>query len=516
MTHNGTPQAAPPPTSKGGCGLMLFVLGLLLGGGALYGALRLGLLPGSPGPAATGQATQQRYHCPMHPTYTSDRPGDCPICGMKLVPIDRPGTAAGASGEGAPTAAAGSAQAAAPEDGVEPWHCSDHPTYTAPESGTCIICGKTLVRDTPPVAGAVAATLDGQAMASSATGTAVPGLTGVTIDPQRQQLIGLRTAAAALGPVGRQWRTTGRVVVDETRVAKVNVKVDGFVETLHVDFLGKTVAKGQALLELYSPELVAAQRDYLLAMQTEKVLSATKLGEEFGGGKGGVVEAARQKLRLLDVSAATIARLARTGQVQKTVTIAAPISGTVTQKTVVQGSRLAAGDAPLEITDLSEVWLLADVYSSEISQITLGMKAQLTLPGQPGTPREGHVAFIDPLADDKTRTVRVRLSFSNSDGQLRPGTYGEVTFESAARQGLLIPADAVIDSGTEKVVFLNLPGGRFLPRTVQTAPAPGDAVEVTAGLSEGDVVVVRANFLVDSESRLKAALAAMASPGGAK
>lgn len=515
---------APAQPRKGGCGLLIFLLGLVAGGGALFAATKLGVVaigtgvaagPGSAGVAAT----QSRWHCPMHPTYTSDRIGDCPICGMKLVPIEN----GDAPSSHPPPAAATDALALPPtatEQDGEPWQCPTHPTYTAPEPGTCIICGEKLVT-VPLTAGTLpGAGSDGQPVATG-TGTAradVPGLAGVTIDPQRQQLIGLRTVVVTQGPVGHQWRTTGRVIVDETRVRKVNVRVDGFVETLHVDYIGRPVRKGEALLELYSPELVAAQREYLLALQTDKVLSASSLGEGGTGGKGGLAEAGRQKLKLLEFPASAIARLERSGQVQKTVTLSAPIAGIVTQKSVVQGSRLSVGDAPFEITDLSAVWLVADVYTSEIQQVTLGMAATLTLQGQPDVARTGNVTFVDPIADERSRTVRVRLSFSNADGQLRPGTYGEVVFAAGVRQGLLIPTDAVIDSGTEKVVFLAKPDGRFEPRKVYTAAAPGDQVEVTAGLAAGDRVVVRANFLIDSESRLKAALAVMAegAAGGTK
>jgi Cu(I)/Ag(I) efflux system membrane fusion protein len=202
--------------------------------------------------------------------------------------------------------------------------------------------------------------------------------------------------------------------------------------------------------------------------------------------------------------------------VQKTLTLVSPIAGVVTQKNVVQGSPLNPGDAPFEITDLSRVWVVADVYANEIGQVHKGMAASLTLQGVPGA-FTGEVAFVDPLMDEQKRTVRVRLSFANTDGQLRPGLFGEVTFRTEARDGLRIPSDAVLDSGTQQVVFLVQDKGHFKPVVVRTGPAPDGQVEVTAGLQVGDRVVTRAAFLVDSESSLKAALGAlMPDHGGAK
>jgi Cu(I)/Ag(I) efflux system membrane fusion protein len=490
--------------------IALFLIGLLVGGGALYGLGWAGLLPGmghtdhpQHGAAAPAGASVgvPKYHCPMHPTYTSDRPSDCPICGMKLVAIDTKLVAdAGGAGEAA------AATAIAPTPG-EPWTCPVHPTYTHAEPGACIIDGETLLDARDPV----------QSARIQWSPPQPDGLTTVQIAPERQQLIGLTTATVVSGPVGRVWRTSGRVAVDETRVRKVNVKVQGFVDALHVDFVGREVKKGEALLEIYSPDLVSAQTELLLAARTDQALASAALGDGPGGaGPTGLVEAAQQKLKLWDVPKSLIAKVERTGRVQKTLTLVSPIAGVVTQKNVVQGSPLNPGDAPFEITDLSRVWVVADVYANEIGQVHKGMAASLTLQGVPGA-FTGEVAFVDPLMDEQKRTVRVRLSFANTDGQLRPGLFGEVTFRTEARDGLRIPSDAVLDSGTQQVVFLVQDKGHFKPVVVRTGPAPDGQVEVTAGLQVGDRVVTRAAFLVDSESSLKAALGAlMPDHGGAK
>jgi len=201
--------------------------------------------------------------------------------------------------------------------------------------------------------------------------------------------------------------------------------------------------------------------------------------------------------------------LTRTGKVQKSLTLVSPMSGVVTKKDVVHGHKLSAGDMPYEITDLSQVWVLADVYESDLARTKIGMPAAFTAQGIPGKEFTGRVAFVDPVLDPKSRTVKVRLAFANPRGELKPEMFGDVVLRAAAREGLRIPADAVIDSGTKKVAFVSLGDGKFEPREIQVGAADGDQVEVKSGLAEGDQVVVRANFLVDSESRLKASLSAI-------
>ena len=334
----------------------------------------------------------------------------------------------------------------------------------------------------------------------------VPGLAAVNIDPARQQLIGLRTAPVTKGSIGATWRTVARIQVDPTRVRQTNVKVDGFVERIYVDFVGQAVRKGQPLFALYSPSLLAAQNEYLLALQTSEALAKGGTLSENGET---LVAAARRRLELWDVPAAEIDRLARTRQPTKTVTMVSPIGGVVTAKNIVQGARVNPGEAPYEITDLSEVWVMADAYETDLRRIHDGMKATLSLPAYPNRSFLGHVAFIDPVLDPKTRTTKVHLHFSNSTRELKPEMYGEVALEGVAQEGLRIPADAVIRTGTKDVVFLARGEGRFEPRVVQIGHKSGDQVEVVGGLEPGQEVVTRANFLVDSESQLRASLSAI-------
>jgi Cu(I)/Ag(I) efflux system membrane fusion protein len=343
-------------------------------------------------------------------------------------------------------------------------------------------------------------------------GPAVEGHATVTIDHERQQLIGLKTARVAEGSVSGELRTTARLVVDETRVRKVNVKVDGFVEKLFVDFIGKPVAKGQILFSLYSPEFVSAQREYLLALKTQKALAS---GSQSSSGSE-LVEAAKRRLALWDVPKEVLERLERTGEVERALTLRSPISGVVTVKNVVEGARITPADIPFEITDLSRVWAQADVYEKELDGVKVGQTATLTLSTYPGKTFQGRVAFVDPILDPKTRTAKVRVEFANPHGDLKPELFGEILLKGPGHKGILVPLDAVLDAGTQKVVFIALGEGRFEPREVTTGATVGEQVEVLSGLQLGEEVIVRANFLVDSESRLKSALAHLSQKGASK
>jgi Cu(I)/Ag(I) efflux system membrane fusion protein len=468
MSHE-TGSTRPPPSRRFGAATLLATLagGLAAGAAGFYLLSRGSRDHAAATAAAPAEARKPLYQCPMHPSITADHPSDCPICGMKLVEV----------------------KGGAAERKVAFYRSPMDPKQTSPvprqdEKGM----------DYLPV-------YEDEAKGSSG----VEGLATVQIDPARQQLIGLRTAPVTGGPVGGSWRTVGRVAVDETRVHHVNVKVEGYVEHVHVDFVGKPVRRGEPLFSLYSPELLSVQSEYLLALKTRKALG----GGSLAGSGDELVQAARERLKLWDVPESVIEELERTGKPQKTLTMVSPISGVVTKKDVVHGHKLTAGDMPYEITDLSEVWVLADVYESDLARTRVGMPATLSLQAFPGETFTGRVLFIDPVLDPKTRTAKVRIAFANPRGELRPEMFGEVTLRARAREGLRIPSDAVIDSGTRKVVFLSLGDGKFQPREVEVGASDGDHVEVVSGLEAGQQVVVRANFLVDSESRLKASLAAI-------
>ncbi|HEY3450675.1 MAG TPA: efflux RND transporter periplasmic adaptor subunit [Myxococcales bacterium] len=435
----------------------------------------------APEEAATAQVSRERWQCPMHPSVVQDHPGNCPICGMKLVKMrePEPGGGGGAGGQGSP------------QRKILFYRSPMDPKVTSPTPKK-----DEMGMDYLPV-------YEDEAGGQP---TSVPGQATVDIDPARQQLIGLTTARVTPGPVGGSWRTTGRVAVDETRVRHVNVKVPGFVERVYVNFVGKAVRKGDPLFSLYSPELLAAQEEYLLALRTRGALAG---GGALSQDGEALVQAARRKLELWDIPGPELDRIARTGRPSKALTLTSPASGVVTKKDVVDGMKLEAGAMPYEIVDLSVVWVLADVYESELQYVHEGLPATLTLNAFPNREFRGKVLFIDPLLDPKTRTVKVRLAFPNPEGALRPEMFGEVVLHGRPREGLRIPQDAVVDSGTEKYVFVALGSGKFQPRRVRLGAPDGNLVEVASGLKAGEEVVTRANFLVDSESKLRASLAGM-------
>lgn len=423
-----------------------------------------------------------RYQCPMHPSIVQDRPGKCPICGMRLVKVN------GGKGQ---RGSDGGRKLLYYRSPMDPKVTS--PTPKKDEMGM----------DYVPV----------YEDEVSGAQSSVEGLATVDIDPARQQLIGLTTAEVTAGPVGGAWRTVGRVAMDETRVRHVNVKIPGFVEHVYVDFVGKKVKPGDPLFTIYSPDLLSAQEEYLLALRTRGALAKKGALESDGDA---LVKAARKKLSLWDIPESEIARIERTGEPTKALTFYSPVSGVVTKKDVVEGMKLDAGAMPYEIVDLSNVWVLADVYESELQFVKEGMPASLTLKAFPNREFKGKVMFIDPLLSPETRTVKVRLAFANPSGELRPEMFGEVVLHGTPREGLRIPQDAVIDSGTEKIAFVAVGEGKFQPRKVRLGDVSGNNVEVISGLKLGEQVVTRANFLIDSESKLRASLAELSGGAGPK
>ena len=403
---------------------------------------------------------------------------------------------------GAPAASPVTASAPAPAERKPLYQCPMHPSITSDHPGNCPICGMKLVE----VTGA-SAMGTGMAQGSGAGGAAgVKGLSTVTIDPARQQMIGLRTTPVSRGPVSDAWRTVGRVEVDPTRVRRVNVKIDGYVEKTFVSFVGQKVRRGDPLFSLYSPSLLAAQNEYLLALSTQRQLA---MAPALATNGDDLVKAARRKLELWDVPEKEIAKLEATGEASKTLTLVSPIAGVVTGKNIVEGSRVNPGDMPYEITDLAMVWVMADAYETDIDRARVGANATMVIKSLPGRSFQGRVQFVDPVIDPKTRTTKVHLHFANQTGELKPDMYGEVVLEGKTTMGLQIPADAILHAGTQDMVFVALGDGKFEPRKVKVGVQGGGMVQIAEGLHDGEQVVSHANFLIDSESRLRASLASI-------
>ncbi|HEX6438940.1 MAG TPA: efflux RND transporter periplasmic adaptor subunit [Candidatus Binatia bacterium] len=336
---------------------------------------------------------------------------------------------------------------------------------------------------------------------------------GVNVSSEMQQLVGIRTATAEIRPLMQKIRTVGIVTYDETRIAQVFSKVEGWIEQLLVNYTGTLVRKGQPLFTLYSPDLVATQEEYLLALKAKQTLGSSSI-KEISAGSDSLLESAHRRLSLWDISEEQINNLEKTGKPQRTLTFFAPISGFVIKKDAVQGMRVMPDKELYTITDLSTVWVNADIYEYELAHIRVGQKAKMNVASYPARDFVGKVSWISPVLEEKTRTAKVRLEFSNRDFILKPEMYANAEIEINAGRKLAVPDEAVLDSGLRKVVFLDKGEGRFEPAEVKVGNKFDGYYEILAGLSAGERILASASFLLDSESRLKEAMGAMAGMAG--
>jgi RND family efflux transporter MFP subunit len=431
------------------------------------------------------QTAAPRYHCAMHPNWVSDRPGDCPICGMRMVPIE--------AEEGAAHEAEGPVKKTRYRSTMNPTEISDHPGKDS--MGMEMVP----VEIEEPAAG---------------HGAGLPGRSVVKISAGKQQLIGVKTSLVKRQHLTRTIKTVGRVTFDETRLHHVHTKVSGWIERLYADTTGALVKKGQPLLTLYSPELVASQQEYILALRARGRMAPGSLDSARVGGDD-LVASARKRLQLFDLTEEQIAALETSGEAPRTTTLYAPMSGHVISKNVSHGERIDSGTALLELADLSHVWVLADVYEYELPFVSQGQKASMTLSYLPGRNFDGEVTFIYPVLTEATRTVKVRLEFANPDLLLKPEMYAQVELFSDLGEKLVAPDSAVISTGERDVAFVDRGDGYFEPRELRLGARLPDAVEVLEGLEEGERVLTSGNFFVDSESKMKAALSAAGDGGPA-
>lgn len=330
----------------------------------------------------------------------------------------------------------------------------------------------------------------------------------MVVSPERLQSIGVKFALAERRALDRTIRTVGRVEIDERQLARVNIKIEGWIDQLHVNYTGERVKKDQVLFTVYSPDLVATQREYLLALKSGRRLSGSEFPEVAEGAKS-LLEVSRQRLQLWDVPEHQIQNLERTGTVLNALHIHSPITGTVLNKVALAGLHVNPGDELYTIADLSRLWILADIYEYELPLIKMGQQATVTLSYDPGTVLTGRVGFIYPTIDPQTRTGKVRFEVENRDEQLKPGMYANVKLQVPLGTRLVVPREAILESGERQVLFIHHGGGTLEWRTARLGLQAGDWVEVVEGVKEGDHVVTSANFLIDSESRLKAAVGGM-------
>lgn len=336
----------------------------------------------------------------------------------------------------------------------------------------------------------------------------------IRISTEKIQKLGVRTEAASLRPLGRTLRASGRVEPDERRMATIAPKFEGYVERLHVNVTGQPVAKGQPLFEVYSPELVSAQREYLIAAQG--VAAMQDAGPEALAGMKQLAESSLARLGNWDMPADQIAALVQTGQVRRTITFRSPAAGIVTEKKALQGMRFMPGEALYQVSDLSSVWVMADVFEQDLGQVKLGAKASVRLNAYPNQLRVGTVTYIYPALKADTRTVPVRIELANPKQLLKPAMFAQVELQVGNTVPVLtIPDSAVIDTGTRRLVLVQRAAGRFEPREVRLGERSDAYVEVLAGVQAGELVVVAANFLIDAESNLKAVIGGMAGSAGA-
>jgi Cu(I)/Ag(I) efflux system membrane fusion protein len=327
----------------------------------------------------------------------------------------------------------------------------------------------------------------------------------VQISPERQQLIGVRIGTVEKRPLQKVIRTNGRVEFDEKRLATISPKIGGWIEELYVDFTGAPVKKGAPLLTLYSPELVSTQEEYLAALRARQELAASPYPEVAASGNA-LVESARRRLRLWDISEEQIRELEQTGHVRKSLTLYSPYRGIVLEKMAFKGMRVEPGMALYKLADLTVVWLIADIYEYELPLIRLGQQASINLSYLPGEAFTGKAVFIYPYLDAQTRTARVRFEFANPRGTLKPEMYAGVEITIRLGDKVAVPEGAIIDTGIRKVAIVEKGAGYFEPRDVKLGTKAGDYYEVLDGLKIGERVVISANFLIDSESKLKEAV----------
>lgn len=333
---------------------------------------------------------------------------------------------------------------------------------------------------------------------------AAPGT--VVLSPEKVQKLGVRTVQARLGELATSIRGSATVQVDETRQYAIAPKFEGWVERLNADQTGMQVRRGQALLTVYSPELLAAQDEYRIADSAARKLEATDPASAESMRR--LRDASRARLRNWDIGASQLAHIGHGSGGNLVIT--SPANAVVIDKPIVQGARFAAGDTILRLADLSTVWLIADLPASTANSVALGQRARFQSPTLPGRTFEGRVSFLQPVIDPQTRTLQVRIELPNPDGLLRPGLFGDVILtRNASPDVLTVPRSAVLDSGTRQIVLVQVGEGRFEPRKVVVGERSGDRVEVREGLHAGERVVVSANFLIDAESNLQSALEGM-------
>jgi len=330
----------------------------------------------------------------------------------------------------------------------------------------------------------------------------------VMISPTKQQLIGVRTDTVKRESVNRTIRAVAQVQIDETKIARIHVKIPGWVDQIYVDFVGKLVRKGQPLFSFYSPDLVSTQQEYLIALRAQNDLGTSPFPEVSKGSET-LLQATRERLRLWDISDDQLKKLDETGQASRDITMYSPVDGFVTKREVYEKMYLQPETELYELVDLSTVWVNAEIYEFEVPYVKVDQPVTMSLSYFPGRTYTGKVAYIYPTVDPTTRTVKVRLEFSNPDFDLKPDMFAEAQLNISYGTQIFVPQEALLDAGTEQIVFVALGDGYFEPRKVQLGARLDGRIIVLFGVKPGEKIVTSGNFLIDSESRLKSAMGGM-------
>jgi Cu(I)/Ag(I) efflux system membrane fusion protein len=341
--------------------------------------------------------------------------------------------------------------------------------------------------------------------ATHASHRGLPGYAPVLVDQGRQQLLGIQTISLSKQNLTKTIRTVGLVQTDETRTAHVHVKFEGFIEELYVDYTGKLVKKGQPLFKIYSRDLLAAEQEYLSSRAAFGRMPSGASIDPARAATRDLVAAARRRLELFDVPPAVLRRIERTGEAERAITILSPQTGVIVEKQAIKGLAVTPMMHLFVVADLSRVWVVADIYERDLAQVKIGQQAKLVIDAFPGRAFTGLVSFVSPTLDEITRTAKVRFEFPNADLLLKPHMYATVDLRVELGEGIVVPSDAIVDTGERKIVFVAHAGGHFEPRPLKLGVALDGAYQVIEGLSEGESIASQGQFLLDSESRIRGA-----------
>ena len=330
----------------------------------------------------------------------------------------------------------------------------------------------------------------------------------VHLSPAKQQLIGVQTSTVQREKLFRTIRAVGQLTADETKLAHVHLKVSGWIDQVYVDYVGKLVKKGEPLFTLYSPDLVSTEQEYLIARKGKQYLGSSSFPEASQGADS-LLNSARERLRLWDISDEQIKKLDETGEVTRTLTFYSPIDGFVLDRKAFPQTNATPDMELYTMADLSTIWATAEIYEFEVPFVRVGQQAQMELSYFPGKTYSGRVTYIYPTVDPQTRTVKVRLEFPNPDFELKPQMYSDVMLNIDYGNPVVVPQAAVLDSGERQTVFVALDDGYFAPREIKTGAKVDEKVIVLSGLKPGETIVTSGNFLIDSESRLSSAMGGM-------